>query len=165
MSSAINKNGTEPSIESVPASSQNGRGSARKKPAPKVKKETPAPSAIERVAALLAAGDLTAEFPAEGVDDGERRALEELTALARSLRRVVGRLQRAADSVETVSQRVLEGGRVLALAVSDEAASVDATVASTSEIAPLALGRQLRKRPRLPRAVNLGLGAGDGGLD
>ncbi len=134
MSSAINKNGTESVIESVPASSQNGRGSARKKPAPKVKKETPAPSAIERVAALLAAGDLTAEFSAEGVGDGERRALEELTALARSLRRVVGRLQRAADSVETVSQRVLEGGRVLALAVSDEAASVDATVASTSEI-------------------------------
>jgi ABC-type transport system substrate-binding protein len=89
---------------------------------------------MERVAALLADGDLAAEFSAEGAGAGERRALEELTALARSLRRAVGRLQRAADSVETVSKRVLEEGRVLALAVGDEAVSVDATVASIAEI-------------------------------
>jgi ABC-type transport system substrate-binding protein/methyl-accepting chemotaxis protein len=95
------------------------------------------PGSVERVAALLAGGDLASELPAEllaRAGRGERRALEELTALARSMRRAVGRLQRAADSIETISGRVLEGGRVLALAVSDEAESVDATVSSISEI-------------------------------
>ncbi|MCA1635627.1 MAG: ABC transporter substrate-binding protein [Acidobacteria bacterium] len=95
------------------------------------------PGPVERVAALLAGGDLASELPAEllaGASRGERRALEELTALARSMRRAVGRLQRAADSIETISGRVLEGGRVLALAVSDEAESVGATFSSISEI-------------------------------
>jgi ABC-type transport system substrate-binding protein len=57
-----------------------------------------------------------------------------LTTLARNMRRTVSRLQRAADAVEAVAQRVLEGGRTLALSVSDEAASVEATVSSIAEI-------------------------------
>src|SRR5918993_873036 len=132
MSTVINHNGADSS--DAPGASPNGHAAKRKRPAPKVRKAAPAHAEMERVAALLADGDLAAEFSAEGAGAGERRALEELTALARSLRRAVGRLQRAADSVETVSKRVLEEGRVLALAVGDEAVSVDATVASIAEI-------------------------------
>ncbi len=99
---------------------------------------TQSASTIERVAAALASGDLATDFPAstgaENLSDGEQRALTELNALARSMRRAVGRLQRAADSIERISGRVLEGGRVLALAVSDEAESVAATVSSIAEI-------------------------------
>ena len=99
MSTVINHNGADSS--NAPGASSNGHAAKRKRPAPKVKKAAPAHAEMERVAALLADGDLAAEFSAEGAGAGERRALEELTALARSLRRAVGRLQRAADSVET----------------------------------------------------------------
>jgi ABC-type transport system substrate-binding protein/methyl-accepting chemotaxis protein len=134
MSSNVNHNGTGSNVKNVADATPNGNEAPRKKPARKVKPKASANGATERVAALLAGGDLATEFSAEGASAGERRALEELTALARSLRRAVGRLQRAADSVEAVSTRVLEGGRVLAIAVSDEAASVDATVSSITEI-------------------------------
>ena len=94
--------------------------------------------AVERVAASLASGDLAADLDlaasAKKMSAGDGRALRELTALARNMRRTVSRLQRAADAVEAVAQRVLEGGRTLALSVSDEAASVDATVSSIAEI-------------------------------
>lgn len=118
--------------------SANGGARGRKKSS--ARENSGSSGAVERVAAALAGGDLATDFfgGEKGIDeagtDGERRALAELTALARSMRRAVGRLQRAADSIETISDRVLEGGRVLAIAVGDEAASVDSTVASISEI-------------------------------
>lgn len=96
------------------------------------------PGAVERVASAMASGDLAADLAASAVAEkmsaSDRRALRELMALARNMRRTVSRLQRAADAVESVAQRVLEGGRTLALSVSDEAASVDATVSSIAEI-------------------------------
>jgi ABC-type transport system substrate-binding protein/methyl-accepting chemotaxis protein len=92
--------------------------------------------AVERAAAALASGDLTASLPdgAEKIGASERRALRELEAMARNMRRTVSRLHRAADAIEAVAGRVLEGGRTLALSVSDEASSVDATVSSIAEI-------------------------------
>lgn len=95
--------------------------------------------AVERAAAALASGDLTASLSnsdagAEKISDSERRALHELEAMARNMRRTVSRLQRAADSVEAVAGRVLEGGRGLAFSVGDEASSVDSTVSSIAEI-------------------------------
>ncbi len=94
--------------------------------------------AVERVASALAsgnlAGDLLPETEAGAQDEATRRALTELSAMARNMRRTVSRLQRAADSIEDISRRVLEGGRTLSLSVSDEAASVDSTVSSIAEI-------------------------------
>ncbi len=96
------------------------------------------PGAVERAAAALASGDLSASLSGDEsepkISASERRALRELEAMARNMRRTVSRLRRAADAVERVAGRVLEGGRALALSVSDEAASVDATVSSISEI-------------------------------
>jgi ABC-type transport system substrate-binding protein/methyl-accepting chemotaxis protein len=96
------------------------------------------PSAVEAVAAALAGGDLAADMLAEGdtaeTDESTEKALRQLSAMARNMRRTVGRLQRAADSIEDISRRVLEGGRTLSLSVSDEAASVDSTVSSIAEI-------------------------------
>jgi ABC-type transport system substrate-binding protein/methyl-accepting chemotaxis protein len=132
MSSNTKKSGTQ----TPPARSNGGRAS-KKSDAAKGDAEQ-SMSAVERVAAALAGGDLAAEFPAatetENLSGVERRAMTELNALARSMRRAVGRLQRAADSIESISGRVLEGGRVLAIAVSDEGASVDSTVSSIAEI-------------------------------
>jgi ABC-type dipeptide transport system, periplasmic component len=96
------------------------------------------PGVLERAASALASGDLTASLPGgadvQKISTSERRALRELEAMARSMRRTVSRLRRAADAVEGVAGRVLEGGRALAHSVSDEANSVDATVSSISEI-------------------------------
>ncbi|HKS28936.1 MAG TPA: hypothetical protein VJS44_14010, partial [Pyrinomonadaceae bacterium] len=94
--------------------------------------------AVETIASALARGDLAADMRASGdapaTDEHTQRALRELSAMARNMRRTVGRLQRAADSIEDISRRVLEGGRTLSLSVSDEAASVDSTVSSIAEI-------------------------------
>jgi ABC-type transport system substrate-binding protein/methyl-accepting chemotaxis protein len=87
----------------------------------------------EQLAAALANGDLATEFAGEA-GGAETGAVGELRALARNMRRAVGRLKRAADSIETTAGRVLEGGRVLALAVSDEAQSIESAVSSIAEI-------------------------------
>ncbi len=94
--------------------------------------------AVEALAGALAGGDLAADMRFDGetgeINESTRRALRELSAMARNMRRTVSRLQRAADSIEDISRRVLEGGRTLSLSVSDEAASVDSTVSSIAEI-------------------------------
>jgi ABC-type transport system substrate-binding protein len=93
---------------------------------------------VERVAAALASGDLGAdlqtELSSEELGSQQGSAFQELSVMARSMRRTVARLQRAADAVENIANRVLEGGRSLAISVGDEAASVDATVSSIAEI-------------------------------
>ncbi len=93
---------------------------------------------IERVAATLASGDLATDINAVVGDaklpENSRRAVIELAAMARNMRRAISRLQRAADSVDSIARRVLEDGRVLSISVNDEAASVDATVSSIAEI-------------------------------
>jgi ABC-type transport system substrate-binding protein/DNA repair ATPase RecN len=95
-------------------------------------------SLLGRVAMALAAGDLTADIALDlesaRLRAGERLALMELIALARRIRRMVNNLQQAAESIEDVATRVLEGGRQLAAAVSDEAASVDSTVSAITQI-------------------------------
>jgi ABC-type transport system substrate-binding protein/methyl-accepting chemotaxis protein len=142
MASITGKDMTQ-TTDTAAKSSPTGRETAPRRRRPRSKKARTSrngakPGAVERVAASLAGGDLTADLDAaagaQKMSAGDGRALRELTALARNMRRTVGRLQRAADAVESVAQRVLEGGRTLALSVSDEAASVDATVSSIAEI-------------------------------
>jgi HAMP domain-containing protein len=81
------------------------------------------PGAVERLASALANGDLAADMELDGDAEpsskSSQRALRELSAMARNMRRTVSRLQRAADSIEDISRRVLEGGRILSLSVSD----------------------------------------------
>lgn len=88
---------------------------------------------LEKIVAALAGGDLTIDASSVN-EDSFSGARHELNSLARNMRRTIGSLQRAADQIETISESVLEGGRVLALGVADEAASVDATVSSIAEI-------------------------------
>src|SRR5204863_5862507 len=54
--------------------------------------------------------------------------------LARRLRYIVGRLQRAADSIEAVVGEVLRGTQMLSAGVLDEAKSVEETSTSIAEI-------------------------------
>lgn len=111
---------------------------SRKTPARRRNGTQSATDLIERIAATLASGDLATDVAAiageENLPAASRRAVTELTSMARNMRRAISRLQRAADSVDSFAQRVLEGGRVLSLSLSDEAASVDATVSSIAEI-------------------------------
>ncbi|MEO6391391.1 MAG: ABC transporter substrate-binding protein [Pyrinomonadaceae bacterium] len=98
-----------------------------------------AASVVERLAAALAQGRLDTGLGdelAEGgeLSAGELRALRELKALARNMRRTVSHLQRAAGTVESVAGRIIEGGRSLTQAVGEEADSVDAAVSSITEI-------------------------------
>ena len=121
----------------IPASQPSAATRSRKTSARRPNTEA-ATDLIERIAATLASGDLATDVTAIAADEkmpaASRRAIGELTAMARNMRRAISRLQRAADSVDSFAQRVLEGGRVLSLSLSDEAASVDATVSSIAEI-------------------------------
>jgi len=93
---------------------------------------------IAAIASSIANGDLGADLRLQGdrgeLNEYQRKALQELSVMARNMRRTVSRLSLAADSIEAIANRVLDGGRVLAVSVGDEAASVDATVNSISEI-------------------------------
>jgi len=64
----------------------------------------------------------------------DRQLLLNLDGLARRLRYIVGRLQRAADSIETVVGEVLRGTQMLSAGVLDEAKSVEETSRSIAEI-------------------------------
>jgi ABC-type transport system substrate-binding protein/methyl-accepting chemotaxis protein len=93
--------------------------------------------AIERVASALAHGDLRIEVLSNldtRSDKHEGRTLTELSSLARSMRRTVGHLRNAANSIEEIAEGVLKGATVLSSSISEEAASVDATVSSIEEI-------------------------------
>ncbi len=83
--------------------------------------------------ARIAQGDLG--FRIKGSQPGEdRQLLLNLDGLARRLRYIVGRLQRAADSIEAVVGEVLHGTQTLSAGVLDEAKSVEETSSSISEI-------------------------------
>ncbi|HSB10568.1 MAG TPA: ABC transporter substrate-binding protein [Blastocatellia bacterium] len=64
----------------------------------------------------------------------DRQLLLNLDGLARRLRYIVGRLQRAADSIDTVVGEVLRGTQMLSAGVLDEAKSVEETSRSIAEI-------------------------------
>lgn len=64
----------------------------------------------------------------------DRQLLLNLDGLARRLRYIVGRLQRAADSIEAVVGEVLRGTQMLSAGVLDEAKSVEETSRSIAEI-------------------------------
>src|SRR5437868_10751807 len=84
----------------------------------------------------IAQGDLAFRIngaPANASSE-DRQLLHNLDGLARRLRYIVGRLQRAADSIETVVGEVLRGTQTLSSGVIDEAKSVEETSSSISEI-------------------------------
>jgi ABC-type transport system substrate-binding protein/methyl-accepting chemotaxis protein len=64
----------------------------------------------------------------------DRQLLLNLDGLARRLRYIVGRLQRAADSIDAVVGEVLRGTQLLSAGVLDEAKSVEETSSSIAEI-------------------------------
>jgi ABC-type transport system substrate-binding protein/methyl-accepting chemotaxis protein len=86
--------------------------------------------------AQIAQGDLSVlangrQLASAGRD---RHLLLNLDGLARRLRYIVGRLQRAADSIEAVVGEVLRGTQMLSAGVLDEAKSVEETSRSIAEI-------------------------------
>ena len=82
----------------------------------------------------IAQGDLTFRINGTSAVGEDRQLLHNLDGLARRLRYIVGRLQRAADSIETVVGEVLRGTQTLSAGVIDEAKSVEETSSSISEI-------------------------------
>jgi ABC-type transport system substrate-binding protein/methyl-accepting chemotaxis protein len=86
--------------------------------------------------ARIAQGDLVLRI--NGSRPGQTREgqtlLFHLDALTRRLRYIVGRLQRAADSIEAVVGEVLRGTQAVSAGVIDEAKSVEETSSSISEI-------------------------------
>jgi ABC-type transport system substrate-binding protein/methyl-accepting chemotaxis protein len=86
--------------------------------------------------ARIAQGDLNFRINGELPDlvGDDRQLLLNLDGLARRLRYIVGRLQRAADSIETVVGEVLRGTQAVSAGVIDEAKSVEETSSSISEI-------------------------------
>ena len=91
---------------------------------------------ISEALTRMAQGDLG--FPINGelqhLGGEDKDLLLNLDGLARKLRYIVGRLQRAADSIETVVGEVLRGTQTLSASVLDEANSVAETSVSISEI-------------------------------
>src|SRR5579862_4536965 len=77
----------------------------------------------------IATGDLSFqvgdEFAALGADD--QQLISAVDGMARRLRHIVGRLQRAADSIETVVGEVMRGTRAVSSGVIDEARSIQET--------------------------------------
>jgi ABC-type transport system substrate-binding protein/methyl-accepting chemotaxis protein len=88
------------------------------------------------VLAQIAQGDLSvlANGKQLALAGRDRHLLLNLDGLARRLRYIVGRLQRAADSIETVVGEVLRGTQMLSAGVLDEAKSVEETSRSIAEI-------------------------------
>jgi ABC-type transport system substrate-binding protein/methyl-accepting chemotaxis protein len=86
--------------------------------------------------ALIAKGDLSVLANGKHLElaGRDRQLLLNLDGLARRLRYIVGRLQRAADSIETVVGEVLGGTQMLSAGVLDEAKSVEETSRSIAEI-------------------------------
>src|SRR5437588_9435942 len=86
--------------------------------------------------ALIARGDLSVLANGKPLElaGRDRQLLLNLDGLARRLRYIVGRLQRAADSIETVVGAVLGGTQMLSAGVLDEAKSVEETSRSIAEI-------------------------------
>lgn len=86
--------------------------------------------------ALIAQGDLSVLANGKYLElaGKDRQLLLNLDGLARRLRYIVGRLQRAADSIETVVGEVLGGTQMLSAGVLDEAKSVEETSRSIAEI-------------------------------
>ncbi|MFL6213977.1 MAG: ABC transporter substrate-binding protein [Blastocatellia bacterium] len=84
----------------------------------------------------MAQGDLAVRIngAAANASSEDRQLLHNLDGLARRLRYIVGRLQRAADSIETVVGEVLRGTQTLSAGVIDEAKSVEETSSSISQI-------------------------------
>src|SRR5262245_34565318 len=94
---------------------------------------------VERVfeaLAQIAQGDLSVLANGKQIElaDRDKQLLINIDGLARRLRYIVGRLQRAADSIETVVGEVLRGTQMLSAGVLDEAKSVEETSRSIAEI-------------------------------
>ena len=91
---------------------------------------------VLEVLAQIAQGDLSvlANGKQLAFAGRDRHLLLNLDGLARRLRYIVGRLQRAADSIETVVGEVLRGTQMLSAGVLDEAKSVEETSRSIAEI-------------------------------
>ncbi|HEY7545813.1 MAG TPA: ABC transporter substrate-binding protein [Blastocatellia bacterium] len=84
--------------------------------------------------ARIAQGDLDFRINGSHTIGEEGELLLNLDFLVRRLRYIVGRLQRAADSIETVVSEVLRGTQTLSAGVIDEAKSVEETSLSIAEI-------------------------------
>jgi ABC-type transport system substrate-binding protein/methyl-accepting chemotaxis protein len=86
--------------------------------------------------ARIAQGDLNLRINGSkpNMSGEDRQLLLNLDGLTRRLRYIVGRLQRAADSIEAVVGEVLRGTQTLSAGVLDEAKSVEETSSSISEI-------------------------------
>lgn len=86
--------------------------------------------------AQIAQGDLSVLANGKHLElaGRDRQLLINLDGLARRLRYIVGRLQRAADSIEAVVGEVLRGTQMLSAGVLDEAKSVEETSRSIAEI-------------------------------
>src|SRR6266496_83822 len=90
---------------------------------------------VLEVLAQIAQGDLSVLTNGQlALAESDRHLLLNLDGLARRLRYIVGRLQRAADSIETVVGEVLRGTQMLSAGVLDEAKSVEETSRSIAEI-------------------------------
>jgi ABC-type transport system substrate-binding protein/methyl-accepting chemotaxis protein len=91
---------------------------------------------VFEVLAQITQGDLSvlANGKHKKLSGRDRQLLLNLDWLARRLRYIVGRLQRAADSIETVVGEVLRGTQTLSAGVLDEAKSVEETSGSIAEM-------------------------------
>ena len=109
------------------------------------------------VLADIVGGDLSFRINGQINDIGsEQQLLFNLDGLVRRLRYIVGRLQRAADSIETVVGEVLRGTQVLSTGVIDEAKSVEETSKSISEInaSMHSIGRSLQTLFQLSQSTS-----------
>ncbi|PYP83257.1 MAG: hypothetical protein DMF61_23690 [Blastocatellia bacterium AA13] len=98
--------------------------------------EDPASQIVFEALSRIAQGDLSVRVQngQQGLSPDRRQLILNVDEMARRLRYIVGRLQRAADSIETGVGEVLRGTQALSIGVLDEGQSVEETSRSISEI-------------------------------
>ncbi len=113
---------------------------------------------IFQVIAEIAQGNLNFRLNGdhESLEGEDRELLVNIDGLARRLRYIVGRLQRAADSIEAVVGEVLRGTQAVSSSVIDEATSVEKTSLSISEInfSMLSIGGSLQTLATLAQTTS-----------
>ena len=117
------------------------------------------------IVARITRGDLNFRIAAgrdvaAGIAGPDRELLSNLDEMARRLRYIVGRLQRAADSIDTVVSEVMRETQAVSAGVMDEARSIEETSSSISEInkSTHSVGQSLQTLSSLSQSTSTSIG-------
>ncbi|HEY6332183.1 MAG TPA: ABC transporter substrate-binding protein [Blastocatellia bacterium] len=117
---------------------------------------------ILEIVERITRGDLSFKIAngADGAGSPDQKLLSNLDEMVRRLRYIVGRLQRAADSIDTVVSEILRETQTVSAGVIDEGRSVEETSLSISEInkSTHSVGQSLQTLSSLSQSTSASIG-------